>query len=146
MRHGVKKIKFNYGRDANRMLLRKLAVNFLSKGALVTTLAKAKALRPYLEPLVSKMKTTSEANRNYLLRFLGNEKVIKSGFEVVGPALSKVSGGYIRIIKMGMRSADGATMAKVEWAYPVILEVDKPEVKKVKTTKDEKSKSADKTS
>ncbi|MFH0979610.1 MAG: 50S ribosomal protein L17 [Candidatus Roizmanbacteria bacterium] len=140
MRHGVRKIRFNWGKDANKMLMRKLAVNFLSKGYLQTTLSKAKALRPYLEKLVCKMKVESEANKNYLLRYLGDEKIINNGFKIIGPALSKINGGYVRIIKMNIRSSDGATMAKIAWAYPVILE----EVKKIK--KDEKPNTANKTS
>jgi len=140
MRHGVKKIKFNWGKDANKMLMRKLAINFLSKNYLQTTLSKAKALKPYLEKLVSKMKVKSEANKNYLLRYLGDEKIINNGFKVIGPALSKINGGYVRIVKMNMRSADGATMARIAWAYPVVLE----EVKKIK--KDEKPNPANKTS
>lgn len=140
MRHGVKKIKFNWGKDANKMLMRKLAVNFLSKGYLQTTLSKAKALRPYLEKLVSKMKVKSEANKNYLLRYLGDEKIVNNGFKVIGPALSKINGGYVRIIKMNIRSTDGATMTKIVWVYPVVLE----EVKKIK--KDEKPNTTNKTS
>ena len=122
MKHGVKKIKFNWGKDANKMLMRKLAINFLSNGHLQTTLTKAKALKPYLEKLVSKMKLKSEANKNYLLRYLGEEKIINNGFKVVGPALSKINGGYVRIVKMNMRSTDGATMARIIWVYPVVSE------------------------
>lgn len=136
MRHRVKKIKFNWGKDANKMLMRKLAINFLSKGHLQTTLSKAKALRPYLEKLVSKMKVKSEASKNYLLHHLGDEKIVSNGFKVIGPALSKINGGYVRIIKMNMRSADGAVIARIAWAYPVILE----------EVKNEKPNSANKTS
>lgn len=135
MRHQVKKIKFNYGRDANRMLMRKLAVNFLTSGYLKTTISKARALKTHLEKLVSKMKVRTEANRNYLLRYLGDEKVIENGFKVIGPALQKVSGGYVRIVKIDMRFSDGAVMSRVEWAHPVVLETEKSKVKKVATTK-----------
>lgn len=130
----MKKIKFDYGRDANRMLMRKLAVSFLSKGRLQTTLAKAKVLRPYLEKMVSKMKIKSEANKNYLLKFLGDQEIINTGFDTIGKALSSVNGGYVRIVKLGMRGTDGAQIAKIEWVYPV------------KKVKDEKSNSTDKTS
>lgn len=122
MRHNVKKIKFNFGRDANRMLMRKLAVNFLNHGYLQTTLSKAKALKPYIEKLVSKMKANSEANKNFLLRNLGDVKVVADCFKRVGPALAKINGGYVRIIKQGNRNDDGAPLAKVEWAYPVVKE------------------------
>lgn len=135
MRHGVKKIKFNFGRDANKMLMRKLAVNFLSKGYLETTLAKAKSLKTHLEKLISKMKSRNEANKNFLLRYLANSDVVEDAFNRVGPALSKIVGGYVRVIKRGLRSSDGSLMAKVEWAYPVVSE----EMNKPKKINKEKS-------
>ncbi len=143
MRHRVKKIKFTSGIDANRMLMRKLAVNFLSKGYLQTTLIKARALKTHIEKLVSKMKVKSESNKNYLLRYLAETKIVNDGFDRVGPALNKIKGGYVRVIKIGMRSADGASMAKVEWVYPVLKEEEKLKVKK---PKDEKPNPANKTS
>ncbi len=130
MRHGVKKIKFSFGHDANKMLMRKLAVNFLAKGYLETTLTKAKSLKTHLEKLVSKMKSKNEANRNHLLRYLANTNIVEDAFDRVGPALNKVVGGYVRVVKLGMRSSDGSLMAKVEWAYPVVREEKKIEVHK----------------
>lgn len=144
MRHGVKKIKFNFGKDANKALIRKLAVNFLDKGYLQTTLSKAKVLKPHLEKLVTKMKSKSESNKNFLLRYLSDKKIVDDGFERIGPALSKVQGGYVRIIKLGMRGSDGSFMAKVEWAYPVVKEEKTLKVKKVKA--DEKPDKTNKTS
>jgi len=135
MRHKVKKIKFNFGKDANRALIRKLAVNFLDKGYLQTTLAKAKVLKSHLEKLVTKMKLKSEANKNFLLKYLASKKVVDDGFTRVGPALFKIQGGYVRIIKLGPRSSDGSPMAKVEWAYPVVKEIVKKETKKTASTK-----------
>ncbi len=140
MRHGVKKIKFNAGIDANKMLVRKLALSFLSKGYLQTTLPKARVLKTHIEKLVSKMKVKNEANKNFLLRYLADGQAVNDGFDRVGPALMKINGGYIRIVKLGMRTDDGAAMAKVQWAYPVVKE----EVKK--PLKNEKSNKTDKTS
>ena len=133
MRHNVKKIKFNEGRDANRMLMRKLVVNFLNHGYLQTTLAKAKAMKPRVEKLITKMKVKNEANKNILLRYLGDSKVVADGFDRVGPALAKINGGYVRIVKLGSRNDDGAPLAKVEWAYPVVKEEKKLEVKTAST-------------
>lgn len=120
MRHKVKKIKFNFGKDANRSLMRKLAVNFLNKGYLETTFTKAKAVKSYIEKLITKMKIKNESNKNYLLKYLGNKKIVEDGFNRVGPALSKIQGGYVRIIKLGIRNSDGSLLAKIEWAYPVV--------------------------
>lgn len=162
MRHQSNKIKFNSGRDANRMLMRKLAVSFLDHGYLQTTLAKAKTLKPHLEKLVTKMKIKNEANKNFLLRYLGDIKIVNDGFDRVGQALERVIGGYVRVIKQGMRNDDGAPLARVEWAYPVVksvstkvstsaktlvdktLDKSKSEVKKVK--KNEKPNKTDKIS
>lgn len=135
MKHRIKKIKFSYGRDANRMLMRKLAVNFLARGYLKTTISKARVLKTHLEKLVSKMKVKSEANKNYLLRYLGDKKAIDNGFKVIGPAFQKINGGYVRIVKIDMRSSDGTVMSKVEWAHPVVLESETSKVKKVAATK-----------
>lgn len=120
MRHRVKKIKFNFGKDANKALIRKLAINFLDKGYLQTTLTKAKILKSYIEKLVTKMKIKNESNKNYLLKYLGNKKIVEDGFDRIGPALLKVQGGYVRIIKIGTRNNDGSLLAKIEWVYPVV--------------------------
>lgn len=120
MRHRVKKIKFSDGYDANRALLRKLAVNFFLKGKLTTTLAKAKAMKPVIEKLIEKMKVKSESNLNYLRRKLDNNEVIAIAYNDISPVIGKINGGYIRIIKLGKRNSDGAEMGKVEWVYPII--------------------------
>ncbi|MGB9882922.1 MAG: 50S ribosomal protein L17 [Microgenomates group bacterium] len=147
MKHQQKKIKFNFGYDANRMLVKKLVVNFLNHGYLETTEKKAKVLKQVIERLVSKMKIKTNANKNYLLRYLSKTKLVDECFEVIGPALANVNGGYVRIVKKQERSGDGAKLAKIEWAYPVVKKEivkkdgSKKNVKKVKDVKtNEKSK------
>ena len=120
MRHRVKKIKFSDGYDANRALVRKLAVNFFLKGKLTTTLAKAKAMKPVIEKLIEKMKVKTESNLNYLRQKLDNNQVIEIAYNDISPVIGKIDGGYIRIIKLGKRNSDGAEMGKVEWVYPII--------------------------
>jgi len=120
MRHGVKKIKFGNGIDANRALTRKLAVNFFLKGKLSTTLSRAKAIKPVIEKLVEKMKVKSESNLNYLKQKLDNKEVLKIAYRDVSPVIAKINGGYIRIIKLGQRESDGAETARIEWVYPII--------------------------
>lgn len=120
MRHGVKKIKFSNGIDANRALVRKLAVNFFLKGKLSTTLPKAKAIKPVLERLVEKMKIKTEANVNYLKQKLDNKEVIEMAYKDISPVVAKINGGYVRIIKLGQRESDGAETARIEWVYPII--------------------------
>ncbi len=122
MRHGVKKIKFKGGKDANDMLVRKMAVNFFLKGKIKTTLSKAKMIKPVVERLVSKARMRNEANKNYLLRSCGNRKIVDMLFATIGPAVSKISGGYVKIVRLGARMSDGAEVAQVIWAYPIVNE------------------------
>jgi len=157
MRHQVRKNRFGYGQDANEMLLRKLAKNFLKTGYLKTTITKAKVLKSHLENLVSKMVVFSQANKNYLLKYLGDEKIVEDGFKVIGQSFKEIKGGYVKIIKTGLRKGDGSLVAEVRWAHPLITtkeekpqkekEETKKEVKKVKKIKkDEKTNKTDKTS
>ena len=120
MRHRVKKIKFSDGVDANRALVRKLAINFFLQGKLTTTLSKAKAIKPVIERLIEKMKVKTEANVNYLKHTLDSKEVLVIAYRDISPVIAKINGGYIRIIKLGQRESDGAEVGRIEWAYPVI--------------------------
>jgi len=120
MRHRVKKIKFSNGVDANRALVRKLAVNFFLKGKLSTTLSRAKAMKPVIEKLIEKMKVKTESNLNYLKQKLDDKEVLKIAYRDISPVILKINGGYIRIIKLGRRESDGAETARIEWVYPII--------------------------
>ena len=122
MRHRVKKIKFRSGKDANKMLLRKLIRNFISKGRLETTLKKAKVLKSTIERFVEKTKKETEANKNFLLRNLNNKKLVLSVFNDIGKPLKDKVGGYVRVVRLGARYSDGAEMARLEWVYPVVTE------------------------
>ena len=131
MRHGVKKIKFSQGKDANKMLMRKLAVNFFINGKLETTLTKAKKLKPVVEKLVEKCKLKNEANKNYLLKNFNNSLLVTRIFKEVGEALKDKTGGYVRLARLGVRRSDGSETARLEWAYPVISSSNP--IKQVKT-------------
>ncbi|MFA6080911.1 MAG: bL17 family ribosomal protein [Patescibacteria group bacterium] len=120
MRHRVKKIKFSDGIDANRALVRKLAVNFFLQGKLTTTLSKAKAIKPVIERLIEKMKVKTESNVNYLKQKLDSEEVLVIAYRDISPVIAKINGGYIRIIKLGQRESDGAEVGRIEWVYPII--------------------------
>ena len=120
MRHGVKKLKFSNGVDANRAIVRKLALNFFLNGKLATTLSRAKAIKPVIERLIEKMKVRTEANVNYLKHKLNNLEVIEIAYKDISPVISKINGGYIRVIKLGQRESDGAEKARIEWVYLII--------------------------
>lgn len=135
MWHGVKKIKIEQGSDANKMLVRKLAINFFKHGKLVTTVKKAKVLKSTIEKLVERTKSQSEANKNVLLGVLDNWRFVQSVFKNVGPALKDKVGGYVRIVRLGSRQSDGAVMSRLEWAYPVVFEEKKETPKTPEKTK-----------
>ncbi len=119
MRHRIKKIKVKEGKDANKMLIVKLVKNFFTKGKVITTVKKAKIIKSQLERLVEKSKIKTEANKNYLLRFIHDIKLVNFLFDKIGVSLKDVKGGYLRIIKIGQRDSDGAEIAKLEWAHPI---------------------------
>jgi len=142
MKHRYRKVRFGYGKDANKMLLRKLAYNFLSHGKLETTKQKAKAAQSIVEHLVTKAKTNSEADKRFILRNVTDPAIIKVLISEIVPALSNVTSGYTRIINVGKRQTDAADIARLEWAYPVVIgKKDKPTAPaKVKKTKDTEKK------
>ncbi len=115
MRHGK---RFNHlGRKAGhrKALLRNLAISLIEHKRIKTTLAKAKALRQFIEPLVTKAKNDSMHNRRVVFSYLQNKEAIK---ELFGPLAAKVgerAGGYVRVIKLGFRRSDGAEMALIEF-------------------------------
>ena len=73
MKHRVKKMRFGRGYDFNKMMVRKLSVNFFLKGHLSTTLARLKIIKPFIETLISKMKKETISNKNYLLKQLADQ-------------------------------------------------------------------------
>jgi len=135
MRHGFRQIKFRHGQDADQMLVRKLVTSFLLRGKITTTISKIKAIKPLVERAVTKIKTMSQADGNYLRKSFGDIKPLETRFKDIGLAFSKVQSGYTKIIKLGYRDSDGASTARLEWAYPVIMNEKKAPIKKVKAPK-----------
>jgi len=120
MRHKVKKIKFRKGKNASEATMRKLAVNFIDKGKIKTTLAKAKSLKSLIDRLVSKAKEKKESTKNILLKHLGEKKTMNKLFDTIAPKFNDRSSGFVRVIKLGERLGDGAEMGKVEWVRPFV--------------------------
>ncbi len=127
MYHRVKKIKFRAGTDANKMLVKKLVFNFLTAGKIATTLKKVKVLKSVIEKLVEKAKEKNEANKNYILRYVTDKRIIQLLSETIGPTLKDKTGGYVKTVRLGVRSSDGSEIARLEWAYPIVLEEKKIE-------------------
>lgn len=133
MRHQSNKFKLRSGKDANDMLLRKLIVNFVAHGTMVTTEKKGKALSSYMGKLVEKAKSKTEANKNYLLQKVSSKKMINAFFNQIGPTFKDVKGGYIALKRLQQRYSDGATMVKLSWVKPVVIESPSTEEKAAKT-------------
>jgi len=114
MRHGDK-IK-NLGRTASHRaaLLSNLASQLIEHKRIVTTLAKAKSLRVYVEPIITRSKVDSMHNRRVVFSYLQDKESIKELFGVIGDKVANRPGGYTRIIKLPRRMGDAADMAMIE--------------------------------
>ena len=115
MRHGK---KFNHlGRKAGhrKALLRNLAISLIEHKRINTTLAKAKALRKFIEPLVTKAKNDNQHTRRTVFSYLQNKHAIKELFGEIAAKVGERPGGYVRVIKTGFRRSDGAEMAMIEF-------------------------------
>lgn len=133
MRHGDK--INNLGRTAahRRALLANLAIALIEHKRITTTLAKAKALRRYVEPLITKAKDNTTHSRRVVFSYLQNKEAIKELFGAVAQKVGDRPGGYVRVIKLGFRRGDGAETALIELVD--FNEVYNPNAGKVKTTK-----------
>ncbi len=114
MRHGVKKPKLQRTASHRKALLANQACSLISHGRITTTLAKAKALRPYVEKLITLAKNGSLHARRQALATLPQPKVVAKLFSEVAEATKERQGGYCRIVKLGQRKTDSAPMALIE--------------------------------
>lgn len=115
MRHGKKVNHLGRKKGHRKALLRNLSIALVEHKRIKTTLAKAKALRVYLEPLITKGKTNSTHNRRVVFSYLGNKGAVAEIFSTVSEAVADRPGGYLRIIKTGFRMSDSAEMAIIEF-------------------------------
>jgi large subunit ribosomal protein L17 len=104
------------GGDAahQRAILANLAASLVAAEALVTTEAKAKALRPVAERLITKAKKGGLHNHRQVVAFLGDRDMAHKLFSEVAPRYAERPGGYTRILKLGPRQGDNAPMARIE--------------------------------
>lgn len=115
MRHGKKHNHLGRKAEHRQALLMNLSIALITHKRITTTLAKAKALRVHLEPLVTKAKDDSTHNRRVVFSYLQNKEAIKELFDVVGPKIGDRPGGYLRVIKTGFRRSDASDMAIIEF-------------------------------
>ena len=114
MRHNK---KFNHlGRTADhrQAMLANLAISLIMHKRITTTVAKAKALKKYVEPLITRCKEDTTNSRRVVFRYLQNKEALKELFGVVAEKVGERPGGYTRIIKLGFRQGDAAQICFIE--------------------------------
>lgn len=133
MRHG-KKVN-HLGRKAahRKSMLANMACSLIEHKRINTTVAKAKALRVFVEPLVTKSKNDTTHNRRVVFSYLRNKYAVTELFKEISVKIADRPGGYLRIIKLGNRLGDNAQMAMIEFVD--YNEVYSPKAKKKKSTR-----------
>ena len=114
MRHGK---KFNHlGRTAShrKAMLQNMANSLLMEKRIFTTVAKAKALRKFVEPLITRAKDSTQHNQRTVYSYLQDKIVVQELFERIAPKVGDRPGGYTRILKTGRRLGDNADMCLIE--------------------------------
>ena len=145
MRHNK---KFNHlGRKAahRSALLANMTASLILHKRITTTLAKAKALRMYAEPLINRAKTDSTPNRRLVFSYLQHKEAVKELFGVVAEKVADRPGGYTRILKTGYRLGDNAEMCFIELVdFNEFMKKEKSADKKTtRTRRSRKKKAAD---
>ncbi len=115
MRHGKKFNHLGRKKGHRRATLMNLSNALIQHKRINTTLAKAKALRVHLEPIVTKCKTNTTHSRRVVFSYLQDKSTVKELFEEISGKIADRPGGYLRIIKTGFRKGDGAEMAMIEF-------------------------------
>ena len=98
-----------------KALLANLATSLILNKRIETTVAKAKALKMYVEPLITKSKDDSTHSRRTVFSYLKNKEAVNELFRTVAPKIADRPGGYTRVLKTGFRQGDGADMALIEF-------------------------------
>jgi large subunit ribosomal protein L17 len=114
MRHGISQRKLGRKSGHRTALFRNMSAALIKHEQIVTTLPKAKELRPYIEKLITLAKRGGLSNRRLAMSRLGDETQLKKLFDVLAERYSDRDGGYTRVIKAGIRGSDAAPMAVIE--------------------------------
>jgi large subunit ribosomal protein L17 len=114
MRHGDKINNLGRTSSHRRALLSNLAAQLIQHKRIVTTLAKAKVLRTYIEPLITKSKENTTHQRRVVFSYLQDKEAITELFSNIATKVAGRPGGYTRIIKLGTRTGDAAETAMIE--------------------------------
>jgi large subunit ribosomal protein L17 len=133
MRHQKKIIKLGRTAEHRKALLANQVCSLIQHQRIKTTLAKAKAVRPLAERMVTLGKKGSIHARRTALATLRQKNAVKKLFDDVAPRSAERNGGYTRIVKLGRRKSDSAQMAFIEWVDMAEVVEEKPKEKKAKT-------------
>jgi large subunit ribosomal protein L17 len=114
MRHGVKGRKLSRTHSHRAALMNALATSLLKYKRIKTTLAKAKEARKHVEALITKARKNDLHSRRHVMRFVNDKEVVRELFNEVVPKIGERPGGYTRVIKLGNRMGDAASMAILE--------------------------------
>ena len=134
MRHGLGLRKLNRTSSHRLAMLRNMMVSLLRHEEIKTTLPKAKELRRVVEPMITLGKAPSLANRRLAFDRLRDRDIVGKLFEELGPRYAKRNGGYLRILKNGMRKGDNAPMALV-----TLMDRPEPKAEDQKPAEDKKA-------
>lgn len=138
MRHGKKVAKLGRTKSHREAMLSNMVTSLFAHHRIKTTQAKAKALKPLAEKLITWAKRNDLRAHRQVYRIVKDREVVKSLFDEIAPQLSKRSGGYARILKLGWRRGDGAEVVLLELlTEKPILKKDEAKEKKGKTDKKE---------
>lgn len=114
MRHQVKGSKLGRTSAHKKATMRSLSISLLTHNRIVTTLAKAKELRRYVEPLINRAKEDTMHNRRQVFSFLQDNFTTSRLFDEIGPKVGDRPGGFTRVIRVGYRMGDSADRAVIE--------------------------------
>jgi large subunit ribosomal protein L17 len=138
MRHQKKTIKLGRTAEHRKALLANQVCSLIEHQRITTTLAKAKAVRPLAERMVTLGKNGSIHARRTALATLRQKNAVKKLFDDIAPRSAERNGGYTRIVKLGQRKSDSAAMAFIEWVdMAEVVEAKPAEEKKAKRKKAE---------
>ncbi|MDD7256920.1 MAG: 50S ribosomal protein L17 [Prevotellaceae bacterium] len=114
MRHNKKFNHLSRTASHRKAMLANMAISLIMHKRITTTLAKAKALKKYVEPLLTRSKDDSTSSRRVVFRYLQNKEALKELFGIVAEKIGDRPGGYTRVIKLGTRQGDAAQIAFIE--------------------------------
>jgi len=115
MRHNVFGRKLNRNIKQRKALFRSLFINLVLKGRIITTEAKAKAVRRLIDKIITQVKKQTLASRRLVLAEIPNKEVFEKLYKEIAPLLKERVSGFTRIIKIGERKGDKAEMVILEW-------------------------------